>query len=103
MFLLVLFDLPTKTDAQKKAYRKLSKGMSYAGFQRLQYSVYTRVCPSQQAADRHTKCIMDLAPAQCHINILRVTDKQMGAMVSIDRDYKEKVMKPTAWKQLTIF
>ncbi len=101
MFLFVLFDLPTQTAEDKKAYALFRKRLHWYGFRMLQYSVYIRDCASNESADTNTKRVKKIAPAQGHISILRVTNRQMMGMVHIIKAETKKPIAP--YRQLTLF
>ena len=46
MWVLVLFDLPTETKKDKKAYTNFRKNLQKDGFTMFQFSIYVRHCPA---------------------------------------------------------
>ena len=46
MWVLVLFDLPTETKKEKKAYSDFRKNLQRDGFTMFQFSIYVRHCAS---------------------------------------------------------
>ena len=48
MWILVLFDLPTETKKDKKAYALFRKQLICDGFTMFQFSIYIRHCPSRE-------------------------------------------------------
>ena len=46
LWVLVFFDLPTETKAQRKIYAKFRKDILRDGFQMFQFSIYMRHCVS---------------------------------------------------------
>ncbi len=80
MWVLVLFDLPTETDVDKKAYTQFRKKLLKDGFDMFQFSIYLRHCMSQENAEVHTKRVKGFLPKKGKIGILRITDKQFGMM-----------------------
>ena len=44
MWVLVLFDLPTETKKEKKAYADFRKNLQKDGFTMFQFSIYVRHC-----------------------------------------------------------
>ena len=46
MWVLVLFDLPTETKKDKKAYAEFRKNLQKDGFTMFQFSIYVRHCAS---------------------------------------------------------
>ena len=50
MWVLVLFDLPTETKKEKKAYVDFRKNLQRDGFTMFQFSIYVRHCASSENA-----------------------------------------------------
>ncbi len=50
MRLMVMFDLPVDTSADRRNYRKFRKALLNEGFVMIQYSIYVRVCVDSQSA-----------------------------------------------------
>jgi len=80
MWILVLFDLPTETKKEKKAYAQFRKSLLCDGFTMFQFSIYLRHCASRENADVHIKRVKSFLPDQGQIGILCITDKQFGEM-----------------------
>ena len=80
MWLLVFFDMPTETKAQRKEYASFRKLLLQDGFRMFQFSIYTRYCMSIESAETHKKRIRSFIPQYGNIGILTVTDKQFGAI-----------------------
>lgn len=55
MWILVLFDLPTETKKDKKAYTDFRKNLQKDGFTMFQFSIYVRHCASSENAAVHIK------------------------------------------------
>ena len=80
MWVLVLFDLPTETAKERKAYAAFRKMLLQDGFTMFQFSIYLRHCPSAENADVHIARVKRWMPAFGKIGILRITDRQFGDM-----------------------
>lgn len=78
MWVLVLFDLPTDTKKDRKAYTLFRKKLLDDGFQMFQFSIYMRHCPSRENADVHIKRVKSFLPAKGHVGIFQFTDKQFS-------------------------
>lgn len=78
MWLLVMFDLPTETDQDKKAYVLFRKGIMKDGFSMMQYSVYRRHCASRENAEVHVKRVKSMLPPKGLVSIIGITDRQFG-------------------------
>jgi CRISPR-associated protein Cas2 len=101
MWILVLFDLPTETKADKKRYTKFRKDLIDDGFTMFQFSIYLRHCSSQENADVHIKRVKKSLPTYGQVGILRVTDKQFG-MIELFSNQKEGKI-PDIPQQLELF
>ncbi len=80
MWILVFFDLPTETKANRKVYSDFRKALIKDGFQMFQFSIYLRHCASRENAEVHIKRVKKILPKYGHIGILLITDKQFGNM-----------------------
>ena len=80
MWLVVLFDLPMKTKREKKAYVDFRKKLLEDGYTMMQFSVYTRSCPSQENAEVHARRLKGMLPEFGQVRVLTLTDKQFGRM-----------------------
>ncbi|MCZ7613387.1 MAG: CRISPR-associated endonuclease Cas2 [Ignavibacteriaceae bacterium] len=57
MWILVLFDLPTENEKDRKAYTRFRKELMRDGFSMFQFSIYLRHCPSRENKNVHVKRI----------------------------------------------
>ncbi len=80
MWVLVLFDLPTESKKQRKAYTTFRKRLMQDGFAMFQFSIYLRHCPSRENAEVHIKRVKKWMPPEGNIGVLTITDKQFGRM-----------------------
>lgn len=78
MWLLVLFDLPTETKKDIRAYTKFRKQLLLDGFTMFQFSIYIRHCASMENAEVHRKRVKAILPEFGKVGILCITDKQFG-------------------------
>lgn len=80
MRMLCMFDLPVETETERRSYRIFRKNLLKEGFSMIQYSIYVRVCPSREYADRLEQRIRKIVPNQGNIRLLCVTEKQYDDM-----------------------
>ena len=81
MWLLVMFDLPVKTKADKRRYSRFRSLLLGEGFSQLQYSVYARAYPSEEAGEPCRNRVTRRRLPECgHVRLLLVTDHQFGKM-----------------------
>lgn len=101
MWLMVMFDLPTVTKAEKREYTRFRKYLLAEGFVQLQFSVYAKFCASRENAQKYYRYIREVVPPGGYVRLLMVTDKQFGDMVSLyGKTVKEIEEKP---EQLLLF
>ena len=101
MWLVVFFDLPTKTKTDRKNYTRFRKYLLKDGFTQMQYSVYLRHCASLENADIHSKRVKSALPPKGQVSIMRITDKQFGMIQSFDQ--RKKIPPPAGGQQLEMF
>ncbi|MEO5673898.1 MAG: CRISPR-associated endonuclease Cas2 [Chitinophagales bacterium] len=101
MWIIVLFDLPTETAADRKIYTKFRKQIMKDGFSMFQFSIYLRHCASRENTDVHIKRVKTLLPERGHVGILTITDKQFGDMEIFYGS--KKVEAPDTGQQLEMF
>lgn len=80
MRVLCMFDLPMDTADEKRAYRNFRKDLIKEGFIMMQYSVYVRVCPNREFANRLEKRVQKFVPEEGNVRLLCVTEKQYSDM-----------------------
>lgn len=80
MWVLTMFDLPTDTAADRRAYTNFRKELLTDGFIMMQFSVYIRHCASEENAVVHKNRIQSCLPPEGEVRILTVTDKQYERM-----------------------
>lgn len=76
MRLLVFFDLPTGTKAERKHYAIFRKFLIKHGFSMLQFSVYERITRNHDDCEKYISMIECNKPPYGDIRCLRVTEKQ---------------------------
>ena len=101
MWLLVFFDMPTETKAQRREYAQFRKFLIKDGFRMFQFSIYSRYCMSIEAAETHKNRIRSFIPQYGDIGILMITDKQFGA-IEVFHGMKKKTPPPVT-RQLELF
>lgn len=101
MWTLVLFDLPTETKQQRKAAAMFRKALIADGFNMFQFSIYVRHSPSRENSEVHVKRAISALPAEGHVCIIRLTDKQFSDIVVFDNC--GKIEPPKETYQLELF
>ncbi len=101
MWALVVFDLPTDTKKERKAYSTFRKFLLKDGFYMMQYSVYFRHCSNRQIYDTHVRNIQKQLPEYGKVSIIGITDKQFGEMYNFWGKIRE--LSPRTPDQITMF
>lgn len=76
MRLMVLFDLPTASKAERKTYSAFRKFLVEDGYDMEQFSVYTRVCMGRASAETHVERLKANLPATGRVTALLLTERQ---------------------------
>ncbi len=101
VWLFAMFDLPVQTKAQKRRYAQFRKLLLSDGFCRMQYSVYARYCPSEEASQAHKDLIRAGLPDEGQVRLLAVTDRQFGKMENYVGKRRKSAEEPP--QQLMLF
>lgn len=80
MRVFVLFDLPTNSKAERRAATQFRKFLLTDGFDMLQYSVYSRLCPNRDSAEKHMLRAKRNAPNSGSVRVLYLTEHQFASM-----------------------
>lgn len=83
MRLLLLFDLPTVEDYERKEYTKFRKSLISNGYTMLQFSVYIKCVNTQTKVEQELKKIQNSVPTNGNIRLIAITEKQYANMVMI--------------------
>ncbi len=76
MRMLVLFDLPTGSKAEKKAYSEFRKFLIKDGYHMEQYSVYSRILLSRDSVDAHMRRLKTSLPPSGAVTVITLTERQ---------------------------
>ena len=92
MRILVMFDLPTKTINDMRAYRSFRKFLIKNGFFMMQESVYCKLAQNSTAADSIIENIRRNKPVSGIVQVLKITEKQYEKMEYITGGKKSNVL-----------
>lgn len=98
--MLVMFDLPVDTDANRKAANDFRDDLLDFGFERCQYSVYLRFIEGREQADTWTRRIQAVLPTGGKVYCLYFTDKQYEGIVRFEHRKRERSLKNPSQFQL---
>jgi CRISPR-associated protein Cas2 len=101
MWIVVMFDLPTDTDAAKREHRVFRETLLEDGFVMLQYSVYARHCASYENLDVHVSRVKIWLPPDGHVRVFTFTDKQFQKQLVFYGKIRAATQPPA--EQLTLF
>ncbi len=82
-WILVMFDLPVLTDAEKKTASRFRKDLLDSGYLMIQWSIYARPCVSYEQMDTHIARVKDLTPEAGNVRLMFITDEQWGKSVTV--------------------
>jgi len=80
MRLMVFFDLPVVTKAERRAYTQFRRFLLNDGYDMIQFSVYGRILSGVDAEEKHMKRLLDNLPPEGSVRVLAVTEKQYASM-----------------------
>ncbi|MDE5985335.1 MAG: CRISPR-associated endonuclease Cas2 [Eubacterium sp.] len=80
MRVIVFFDLPTVTTADKRNYRKFRKFLIKDGFMMIQESVYAKLALNSTQVSQIINEVKKSRPESGSVQILSVTEKQFSKM-----------------------
>jgi CRISPR-associated protein Cas2 len=101
MWMLVTFDLPVETPAQRKAAAKFRLALLDLGFEMSQLSNYLRFCNGKEQFAAYTRKIEAQLPALGDVYIFQFTDRQYENIVRFsDQGRKAQRKNPS---QLALF
>lgn len=92
MRILVMFDLPVITSAERKEYAKFRKYLIKSGFLMMQESVYCKLSPNSTLADAAIENVRKNKPEKGLVQVLKVTEKQYAKMEYIVGEGRTEVL-----------
>lgn len=76
MRIMVLFDLPTGSAKERRAYSDFRKYLRNDGFTMEQYSVYSRVTLGRDTLQAHIERLKGNLPPEGSVTVITMTEKQ---------------------------
>lgn len=89
MRLLVLFDLPTGSKAERKSYAAFRKFLIEDGYHMEQFSVYSRLLVTREAAATHIARLKRNLPVAGEVTVIQMTEKQYEDRLVLLSEHKE--------------
>jgi CRISPR-associated protein Cas2 len=90
MWLMVMFDLPVLTKAQRRAATKFREWLLDEGWEMSQFSVYLRFVVGKEQAEARTRAVGRRVPPDGKVHVLAVTDRQYEAMAVFRGDGRRR-------------
>lgn len=84
MWLMVIFDLPVGSKAERRAATRFRNFLLDQGFSMMQFSVYMRFCGGKDQAQAYLRRIERALPRSGLVQVLAFTDRQYENIVSFD-------------------
>lgn len=100
MWMLVLFDLPVVEKKDRKAATDFRNFLLDHGFSMVQFSIYIKLFSGKDACEKYYRLIARNLPAGGKVDILTITDRQYGNIISYNAGEKKKKKQP---EQLLLF
>ena len=91
--MFVMFDLPVVESEERLDYTRFRKRLLGEGFTMLQYSIYARYYPSEEASAAERQRVRAMLPKKGQMRLLSVTDRQFGKMEVLVERKRERVEK----------
>lgn len=76
MRLIVMFDLPVNTSADRRNYRKFRKFLIKNGYSMMQYSIYSKIILNRSVLNYQKVLLEQNAPPKGYVETLIITENQ---------------------------
>lgn len=91
MRLIVMFDLPTETSADRRNYRRFRKFLIKNGYSMMQYSIYTKIILNHSVLNYQKVKLKQNAPPKGYVETLIITENQyVNIEVIVGDDQRSK-------------
>ena len=80
MRMLVFFDLPMVSKAERRAYTLFRRFLINDGYDMIQFSIYGRILNGNDALEKHMRRLVNSLPPEGSVRCLSVTEKQFASM-----------------------
>lgn len=89
--MILMFDMPTETAEERKAYRKFRKFLLSEGFIMHQFSIYSRLLLNNSANKAMIERLQANNPKKGTITLLTVTEKQFARMIYLHGERDDSI------------
>ena len=80
MRMMVFFDLPTMTKANRRHATRFRNELLKDGYYMMQWSVYSRICKGVAQVEKHAQRLKCLIPPTGSVRLMTITEKQFADM-----------------------
>ncbi len=101
MWMIAMFDLPVETTEDRRHATQFRNMLLREGYTMLQFSVYGRYFPSEEASEPYKKRVRQAIPPRGEVRLLYITDKQFEKMEIFMAKKRKKAEEPLT--QLMLF
>lgn len=91
MRMMLMFDMPTDTAEERKAYRKFRKFLLSEGFIMHQFSIYSKLLLNNSANAAMIARLKENNPKKGNITLLTVTEKQFSRMIYLNGECNDSI------------
>ncbi len=95
MRVMVMFDLPVESSANRKAYRVFRKFLLSTGFYMMQESIYAKLVLNQTEANKVMAYVRWQKPPEGLVQMLVITEKQFAKMETLVGEVATEVVTST--------
>lgn len=92
MRILVFFDLPTLTAADRRAYRVFVKELKKEGFIMLQESVYSKIALNNIISCSCKYKVKKMAPNKGIVSLLVITERQFNSIEMFAGSFSDEII-----------
>ena len=92
MRVIVFFDLPVGTAAERREYARFRRALVKDGFLMMQESVYSKLALNPTAANSIMEAVRSRKPAKGLIQMLVITEKQFSRMEYVLGEYHQQII-----------
>ena len=96
MRMMVFFDLPTETAADRRVYRRFRNELIRNGFLMMQESVYCKLLMNTTADQAVRETIRKVRPPKGIVQILTITEKQFSKIEYLTGEFKSDIINTDA-------
>lgn len=83
MRLLVMFDLPTGSKAERRSYAEFRKFLVKDGYHMEQFSIYSRLLLTRESSTAHVERLRCNLPPAGVVTVLELTEKQYSSRLRL--------------------